>query len=140
MTGTKVSWSYDEATAKMTATYAFTTTARQGSGTGTVYALYPHQRDNLAGATLSGYSYVSPRGPMRVVVGSSQFQTVTPFNGVLPQLANTGFAAGSADATQLDGYVEQVADGRPVRRASATTPTGPARRSAGSRRSPRWPT
>ena len=52
VTGTKVSWSYNEATAKMTATYAFTTTARQGSGTGTVYALYPHQRDNLAGATL----------------------------------------------------------------------------------------
>ncbi|HEY1178806.1 MAG TPA: glycosyl hydrolase, partial [Phytomonospora sp.] len=113
VTGTKVSWSYNEATAKMTATYAFTTTARQGSGTGTVYALYPHQRDSLAGATLSGYSYVSPRGPMRVVVGSSQFQTVSTFNGVLPQLANTGFAAGSADATQLNGYIAQVASGDP---------------------------
>ncbi|MET0789301.1 MAG: glycosyl hydrolase [Cellulomonas sp.] len=113
VTGTKVSWAYDEATARMTATYAFTTTARQGSGTGTVYALYPHQRDNLSGATLSGYSYVSPRGPMRVVVGSSQFQTVTPFNGVLPQLANSGFAAGSADATQLNGFVQQVASGDP---------------------------
>ncbi|WP_456825822.1 glycosyl hydrolase [Cellulomonas sp. P5_E12] len=113
VTGTTVSWSYDEATAKMTATYAFTTTARQGSATGTVYALYPHQRDHLAGATPSGYSYVSPRGPMRVVVGSSQFQTVTPFHGVLPQVATTGFAAGSADATQLNGYVEQVATGDP---------------------------
>ena len=113
VTGTKVSWSYDEASATMTATYAFTTTARQGSGSGTVYALYPHQRDHLAGATPSGYSYVSPRGPMRVVVGSSQFQTVTPFHGVLPQLADTGFAAGSADAAQLDGYVEQVATGDP---------------------------
>ena len=50
---------------------------------------------------------------MRVVVGSSQFQTVTTFNGVLPQLANTGFAAGSADATQLAGYVSQVASGDP---------------------------
>ncbi|MDM7832099.1 glycosyl hydrolase [Cellulomonas edaphi] len=113
VTGTKVSWSYDEATSKVTATYAFTTVARQGSGTGTVYALYPHQRDHLAGATASGYSYVSPRGPMRVVVGSSQFQTVTTFHGVLPQLANTGFPAGSADASQLAGYVEQVASGDP---------------------------
>ncbi|WP_034609562.1 glycosyl hydrolase [Cellulomonas sp. URHD0024] len=113
VTGTKVSWSYDETTATMTATYGFTTTARQGSGTGTVYALYPHQRDNLTGATMSGYSYVSPRGPMRVVVGSSQFRTVTPFNGVLPQLANTGFPAGSADAAQLSGYVDQVATGDP---------------------------
>lgn len=113
VTGTKVSWAYDEATARMTATYAFTTTARQGAGTGTVFAVYPHQRDNLSGATLSGYSYVSPRGPMRVVVGSSQFQTVTPFHGVLPQLANSGFAAGSADATQLDGLVQQVAASDP---------------------------
>lgn len=113
VTGTKVSWSYDEASARMTATYAFTTTARQGNGTGTVYALYPHQRDQLAGATPSAYSYVSPRGPMRVVVGSSQFQTVATFNGVLPQLANTGFAAGSADANQLNGYIEQVAAGDP---------------------------
>ena len=113
VTGTKVSWSYNEATAKMTATYAFTTTARQGSGTGTVYALYPHQRDNLTGATLSSYAYTSPRGPMRVVIGSSQFQTVSTFNGVLPQLANTGFAAGSADATQLAGYVSQVASTDP---------------------------
>ncbi len=113
VTGTKVSWSYDEATAKLTATYAFTTTARQGSGTGTVYALYPHQRDALSGVNTSGYSYVSPRGPMKVVIGSSQFQTVTPFNGVLPQLANTGFAAGSADATQLTSYVNQVAGSDP---------------------------
>lgn len=113
VTGTKVSWSYNESTSKMTATYAFTTTARQGSGTGTVYALYPHQRDNLTGATLSSYSYTSPRGPMRVVMGSSQFQTVSTFNGVLPQLANTGFAAGSADATQLGGYISQVASTDP---------------------------
>lgn len=113
VTDTVVSWSYNETTAKMTSTYAFTTTARQGSGTGTVYALYPHQRDNLTGATVSNYSYTSPRGPMRVVVGSSQFQTVSTFNGVLPQLANTGFAAGSADATQLDGYISQVASTDP---------------------------
>lgn len=113
VTGTKVSWSFDEASSRMTATYAFTTTNRQGSGTGTVFALYPHQRDQLAGVTPSAYSYVSPRGPMKVVIGASQFQTVAAFNGVLPQLANTGFAAGSADAAQLNGYVEQVATGDP---------------------------
>lgn len=112
VTGTKVSWSYDEASAKMTATYAFTTTAKQGSGTGTVFALYPHQRDNLTGVTPSSYSYVSPRGPMRVVVGASQFRTVTAFNGVLPQLANTGFSSG-ADLTQLNGYVNDVASKDP---------------------------
>ena len=112
VTGTKVSWSYDEAAAKMTATYAFTTQAKQGSGTGTVFALYPHQRDNLSGVTPSAYSYVSPRGPMRVVIGASQFRTVSTFNGVLPQLANTGFSSG-ADASQLAGYVNDVAASDP---------------------------
>lgn len=113
VTGSRVSWSYDESAARMTATYAFTTTARQGTGTGTVYALYPHQRDYLAGVTPSAYSYLSPRGPMRVVIGSSQFQTVIPFNGVLPQLDNVGFPAGTADATALNNYVNQVATGDP---------------------------
>src|SRR5690606_20387299 len=41
---------------------------------------------------------------------ASQFQTVSTFNGVLPQLANTGFASGSADLSQLSGYVDQVAN------------------------------
>lgn len=113
VTGTTVSWQYDEATATMTATYAFTTTARQGAGTGTVFALYPHQRDMLAGTTPSAFRYVSPRGPMSVVVGASQFRTQTRFNGVLPQLANTAFPAGSADATQLAGYVSAVAGADP---------------------------
>lgn len=113
VTGTRLTWAYNEATARMVATYAFTTTARQGTGTGTVYALYPHQRDYLTGATPSAYSYISPRGPMKVVIGSSQFQTSTPFNGVLPQLDNVGFPAGSADATTLNNYVNQVATGDP---------------------------
>lgn len=113
VTGTTVSWSYDEATSRMTATYAFTTTAREGTATGTVFALYPHQRDHLSGVTPSAYSYVSARGPMRVVVGATRFRTVTTFNGVLPQLANTGFPKGSADAAQLQGYVDQVASSDP---------------------------
>lgn len=109
VTGTTVSWSYDEASARLTATYAFTTTAKQGSATGTVFALYPHQRDHLSGTTLSAYSYVSPRGPMKVAIGATRFTTVTPFHGVLPQLASTGFPAGSSDANQLNGYVNDVA-------------------------------
>jgi len=114
VTGTRVSWSYNESTAKLTATYAFTTVAKQAGGaSGTVFALYPHQRDALSGTTPSAYSYVSPRGPMRVVIGASQFQTVATFHGVLPQLANTGFPAGSADLAQLSGYIDQVAGADP---------------------------
>ena len=35
----------------MTTTYAFTTTAREGTATQTVVALYPHQWKSLTGAT-----------------------------------------------------------------------------------------
>ncbi len=113
VTGTQVSWSYNEATARMTATYSFTTTAKEGSGSGTIVALYPHQRDQLSGSTPSAYTYVSPRGPMSVLVGVSQFTTVATFNGVLPQLAGTAFEPGSADMQQLSGYIAEAAAGDP---------------------------
>jgi endoglucanase Acf2 len=113
VTGTKVSWAYDEATSKMTSTYSFTTTAREPGTPGAVLALYPHQREMLVGTTPSAYSYVSPRGPMSVLVGATQFRTEATFNGVLPQLANTAFEAGSADSAQLASYVSQVANSDP---------------------------
>jgi hypothetical protein len=128
VTGTRVSWSYNESTAKLTATYAFTTTAKQSGGAnGTVFALYPHQRDALSGTTPSAYSYVSPRGPMRVVIGASQFQTVststaccrssrTPASHPEPRMR----ASSRAMSTRSRAAIRSPA--------SARTPTGRARR------------
>ena len=76
MTGTKVSYSYDQATSTVTSTYAFTTTARQGTATGTVTALYPHQWNSLVGAAPIAPTYVSARGTMKVLTEVSQFTIV----------------------------------------------------------------
>ena len=51
VTGTRVSYAYNQAAGTVNATYSVTTTAREGSGSGTVIALYPHQWRYLTGAT-----------------------------------------------------------------------------------------
>ncbi|MEO3859454.1 hypothetical protein [Acrocarpospora sp. B8E8] len=84
VTNTTVSWSYNAAAGQLTATYAATTTARQGSQTGTLFALYRHQWLNSTDA-LTAHTYVSPRGQMKVRAGTS-FSTSSKFNGVLPAL------------------------------------------------------
>ena len=44
-----MSYSYDQATSTVNTTYTFTTTAREGTETSTVVALYPHQWTHLTG-------------------------------------------------------------------------------------------
>ena len=107
VTGTKVSYSYDQATSTVTSTYAFTTTARQGTATGTVTALYPHQWNSLVGATPIAQTYVSARGTMKVLTGVSQFRTAMKFAGVLPEVPAVGDGSG-ADLTTLTGYLAAV--------------------------------
>ena len=51
VTGTRFSYAYNQAGGTVSSTYAFTTTAREGSGTGTVMALYPHQWGYLSGGS-----------------------------------------------------------------------------------------
>jgi endoglucanase Acf2 len=107
VTGTKVSYGYDEATSTVTTTYAFTTTARQGTTTGTVTALYPHQWNSLVGASPIAQTYVSARGTMKVLTGVSQFQTSMKFTGVLPEVPAVGDSSG-ADLSTLTSYLAAV--------------------------------
>jgi endoglucanase Acf2 len=112
ITGTRVSWAYDASASVVRATYAFTTQAMEGSQTGTVVALYPHQWHNLGGGSPIAETYISPRGPMKVLVGASSFTTNTRYNGVLPELPGVGITGG--DATTLNGYLDQAAQGDPL--------------------------
>ncbi|MBA3470075.1 MAG: RICIN domain-containing protein [Herpetosiphonaceae bacterium] len=102
VTGTRVSWSYDAATANLTTTYNVTTIAREGTETRPLLALYRHQWLNSAAPNTS-YTYVSPRGQMKVIRGSS-FSTAMRFNGVLPALPD----AGTYNRTTLYNYVNEV--------------------------------
>lgn len=85
ITNTQVEWEYDEAQATMITTYRITTEQKEGAPSGgTLFALYRHQWLNTS-ASLLPYTYVSPRGIMKVVAGSG-FTTTMQFNGVLPEI------------------------------------------------------
>ncbi|RGC65190.1 Glycosyl hydrolase family 81 [Micromonospora sp. MW-13] len=107
VTGTRVSYAYDQASSRMTTTYAFTTTAREGTATQTVVSLYPHQWKALTGSTPIAQSYPSARGRMKVLTGVSQFRTAMTFQGVLPELPAVGDGSG-ADLTTLRDQLAAV--------------------------------
>jgi endoglucanase Acf2 len=84
VTGTRVDWSYDEKNATITTQHKFTTTLHEGTETGTLFALYPHQWRNTKNPLLA-LNYHSVRGVMKVGAGQ-EFTTLMMFPGVLPAL------------------------------------------------------
>jgi endoglucanase Acf2/chitodextrinase len=102
VTNTAVSWSYNQSTAEVTTTYSYTTTAKQGSQSGTLFALYPHQWKNTS-SSLTGSTYASVRGVMKLGEGTS-FTTKMKFPGVLPSLPDLG----TYNRSTLAGYVGQA--------------------------------
>jgi endoglucanase Acf2 len=84
VTDTRVSWSYDPASADVTTTFTATTKAYEGNEKGTLFALYPHQWRHTKAALKQG-GYTSVRGAMKLVAGPS-FATSVKFTGVLPAL------------------------------------------------------
>jgi len=103
-TDTRVSWSYDPASSEVKTTYTVATRAMEGSQTGFLQALYPHQYATLSGTINTGYTYASPRGPMKVHSAAS-FSTIDKYHGVLPFLPPVGH-----DNATLRGYVNAVAN------------------------------
>lgn len=111
VTNTQVSWAYDKPTADVVTTYNYTTVAKQGTQTGTLFALYPHQWKNSTKAQLA-QTYSSVRGVMKLAEGTS-FATRMRFPGVLPSLPDLG----TYNRTTLANYVNEaeaeVYDGTP---------------------------
>ncbi|MGO1052273.1 glycosyl hydrolase [Crossiella sp. CA198] len=111
VTGTKVEWAYDQAASTVRATYRYTTQAMEGGQSGTVIALYPHQWQNLSGATPIAQTYVSPRGQLKTLVGASAFTTAIRYQGVLPELPQVGMTGG--DLSTLNNYLGEASAGDP---------------------------
>ncbi len=91
VTGSTVSWNYNEATAKLTSTFTYTTELKEsknGNLNQTLTALYRHQWLNTS-APLTSYEYSSVAGKMKVFDGN-QFTTELTFEGVLPSLPDQG--------------------------------------------------
>lgn len=102
VTDTKVSWSYNESASEMMTTYTYSTEAKEGTQTGTIFSLYPHQW-KATNKALLGYTYNSVRGLMKTAEGSS-FQTNMKFTGVLPTLPDLG----TYNRTKLAAYVDEA--------------------------------
>ena len=108
VTDTKVAWKFEPEIGAMKVTYTFTTKPYEGTETGTLTALYPHQwkhtTDKLT--NLTKLTYDSVRGTMKVATGPS-FTTVTPIQGVLPMLPPQGIQ----DKARMAGYIKQSMPG-----------------------------
>jgi|GEM_PF-246231 len=109
VTDTQIDWEFvetegGEVVSEVRTTFDFTVEDLTGSGgTGTLTALYPHQHKYLADgeSTVSGMSYESPRGTMRVTTGAS-FTTVLTYPGILPSVPIVESAQGEA----IGGYAD----------------------------------
>jgi endoglucanase Acf2/chitodextrinase len=102
VTNSQASWTYDRPTSDVVTTYTYTTVAKQGTQTGTLFALYPHQWKNTTKGLLAP-TYASVRGVMKLAEGTS-FTTQMRFPGVLPSLPDLG----TYNRTTLANYVNEA--------------------------------
>ena len=117
VTDTKVEWKY-ETPGVMKTTFTYTVDPKEGKGTDTVFALYPHQwkyskvplldsgSSSVRGAALEA-TYSSVRGTMKIGTGSS-FTTEIPIQGVLPMFP----AASTKDKDTIAAAVKEAAGGK----------------------------
>ena len=93
---------------KVKSTYSYKTKAMEGDGSGTIFALYPHQW-KYTPDKLTGLTYSSVRGTMKVGEGDA-FHTAVPIQGVLPTLP----AEGIRDRERILEYLREAAKGEPA--------------------------
>jgi len=102
---TRADWTYDEAAATLTTTFtvhAQLKETQKGLASVPLFALYRHQWLRAQEPILA-YSYVSPRGQMKVFAGE-RFTTKMRFEGVLPMLPDSG----KYDHGDLKTYVGKI--------------------------------
>jgi endoglucanase Acf2 len=106
VTGTRVTYRYDEARAELETTFAVQTEPRVAVGTWSgdpLIALYRHQWLHTS-AKLEAGGYASPRGAMKLIAASA-FTVRLPFPGVLPILPNVD----SSNRAELLVHVNRAA-------------------------------
>jgi endoglucanase Acf2 len=96
----RVSWSYDQDASVVDTAFELQTEALLGGPNGdTFMALYRHHWLHSADVN-TDFSYVSPRGEMRVVVGNG-FSSSVGYGGVLPRLPDYCPSGGDARLAEL---------------------------------------
>lgn len=99
---TEVSWNYNDATADLTTTFTTTTTAKEGTETQTLQALYRHQWLNSSDIN-TNHTYDSARGEMKVFKGNT-FTTTLKNHGIVPVLP---LVLSEANQSKLYDFIEE---------------------------------
>ncbi len=109
VTDTKLSYTYDEKTAKLSASYEFGTKLMEDQkGTlspDPIVALYPHLWKHATSVPYWKETYASPRGTLKIAE-ASKFTTDFTFNGILPALPSVP----GADLGSVPRYLKEVAN------------------------------
>ena len=95
---------YQSLPGKVKATYSVKTKPWEGTETGTIFALYPHQWKYTT-TKLTAMTYASVRGTLKIGQGA-EFVTEVPIQGVLPMFP----AQGIKDRERMLGYLREEAE------------------------------
>ena len=86
VTNTRMDWTYDRVNGLVDSTWTLTTTPLLGGQTNTLQGWLPHHyRTTQNNLVFKPYTYLTPRGLMKVAAGT-QFQVNFPFHGIAPAL------------------------------------------------------
>jgi endoglucanase Acf2 len=106
----EVHWRYDEQGSGVETTFRLQTRAMEGTETGILQVLYPHQYAKLKDSGgLSESTYLSARGVLKLYKGSA-FTTVNSFHGFLPflPLASKGIESRTELVSLLARVVQET--------------------------------
>jgi len=86
VTNTRMDWAYDRASGQIGSTWTLTTTPLKNGQTNTLQGWLPHHyRTTKNNLLFKPYTYLTPRGMMKVAAGN-QFQLNYAFHGIAPML------------------------------------------------------
>lgn len=105
VTGTAVSYAFNETTSDITTNFNLTTELKRSGFSGTpLTTLLPHQW-KVSPTTLTAFTYASIRGTLKVLEGNA-FATVDKFYGIVPQFTEPGDASYSRQ--DLLSYLQKL--------------------------------
>jgi len=86
VTGTRMDWVYDRTNGQINTTWTLTATPLKNGQTNTLQGWLPHHyRTTQNQLAFKPYTYLTPRGSMKVAAGN-RFQINYPFHGIAPML------------------------------------------------------
>ena len=112
VTNTDMEWAYDRVNGQVDSTWTLTTTPLKNGQTNTLQGWLPHHyrttQNNLA---FKPYTYLTPRGVMKVAPGT-QFQVNYAFHGIAPELPapHTNGLANDYVQSWMQTYVQNFAN------------------------------